>query len=428
MGGTSVMGALKHAYNVFRNREPTESSKSWFHGGGSSRPIHDYYTSYLSESSVVTSIYNRMAIDISSIDLKHVRLDENDRYVDTIDSGLHKLFNLEANIDQTGRAFVRDIVISMFQEGDVAIVPITTKLRPKDGGSIDILEARVGRITQYYPRHVTVDVYNEETGEHEEITLPKRRVAIISNPMFEVMNLPNSTLQRLIRKIDLLDAIDEQSGSGKLDIIIQLPYQLKGEKKKDLAAERLKEIEMQLSGSKYGVAYIDGLEKVTQLNRPAENNLLEQIKYLTDMLYVELGLTKNVIDGTADETEMLNYYNRTVEPCLDAICGEVRRKWLTQTSRTQRQSFIYLRDPFKLVPIGEIAEIADTFTRNEVFSSNDVRGIVGWRPSKDPNAEELRNKNINQKEDASQEVPVVKKTAKEKRLERAKLKEVTKGA
>jgi len=347
------------------------------------------------ERSVIISVYNRIAIDVSAVNIQHVRLDENGRFVETITSGLNDVLTSEANIDQSNRAFIQDIVMSMFDEGVVAVVPVDTTIDPKISGSFDIQTMRTARIISWFPKHVRVRLYNENKGIQEELTLPKSQVAIIENPLYSVMNEPNSTLKRLLKKLSILDAIDEQSGSGKLDLIIQLPYVIKTPARREQAEIRRKDIEIQLSGSKYGIAYTDGTERVTQLNRPAENNLMQQIEYLTKMLYSQLGLTESVFDGTADEKTMLNYNNRTVVPILSAIISEFKRKFLTKTARTQRQSIEYFRDAFSLVPVTELANIADKFTRNEILSSNEVRAVIGYKPSKDPAADELRNKNLN---------------------------------
>jgi hypothetical protein len=333
---------------------------------------------------------------VSSIAIKHVRLDDNGRYIEEINSGLQNCLNLEANIDQTGRAFLQDVVMSMLDEGCVAIVPVDTTVNPAVSGSYEINTMRTGKILEWYPAHVRVRVYNDKKGIHEELTLPKSTIAIIENPLYAVINEPNSTMQRLIRKLNLLDVVDEQTSAGKLDLIIQLPYVIKSEARRKQAEERRKDIEMQLAGSKYGIAYTDGTERITQLNRPAENNLMKQVEYLTNMLYSQLGLTQSILEGSADEKTMLNYYNRTVEPIVSAIVDEIKRKFLTKTARAQKQSIMFFRDPFKLVPVENIAEIADKFTRNEIMTSNEIRQIVGMMPSKDPGADELRNKNLNQ--------------------------------
>lgn len=385
---------LKHAWNAFFNRDPT-FDYSFGNASYGYRPDRVRFTRG-NERSIVTSVYNRIAMDVAAISIQHVRLDENGRYVSSIDSGLNNCLTLEANIDQTGRAFIQDVVMSMFDEGCVAIVPVDTTDDPVITGSYDINTLRTGKVLEWYPRHVKVRVYNDRSGQKEDITLPKDTVAIIENPLYAVVNEPNSTMQRLIRKLNLLDAIDEQSGSGKLDMIIQLPYIIKSETRKREAEERRQKIEDQLSGSKYGIAYIDGTEKVTQLNRPIENNLMKQIEFLTSMLYSQLGITQTVMDGTADEKTMLNYNNRTIEPIVSAIVEAMRRTFLTKTARSQRQSIMFFRDPFKLVPVADLAEIADKFTRNEIMSSNEIRQIIGMKPSDDPRADELRNSNISQ--------------------------------
>ena len=384
---------IKHAWNAFMNKDPTYRRYGNIGTAYSTRPDR-VRLSRGNERSTVNSIYNRIALDAASINIVHSRLDENDRYVSDIDSGLHNCLTLSANIDQTGRSFIQDVVISMLDEGCVAIVPVDTTDDPEITDSYDIRTMRTGQILDWYPAHVRVRVYNERTGQREDLTLPKREVAIIENPFYSVMNEPNSTMQRLIRKLNLLDAIDDQSGSGKLDLIIQLPYVIKSEARRKQAEERRKDIEMQLSGSKYGIAYTDGTEHITQLNRPAENNLLKQIEYLTSMLFSQLGITQSILDGTADEKTMTNYYSRTIEPIVSAIVDEMKRKFLTKTARSQKQSISFFRDPFKLVPVTEIASIADTFTRNEILSSNDIRQVIGRKPSKDPTADELRNKNL----------------------------------
>jgi hypothetical protein len=351
---------------------------------------------YNSEGSMITSIYNRIGIDVAAVGIQHVRTDENGKYLDVIDSGLNNCLTTEANIDQSGRAFIQDVVMSLCDEGSVAIVPVDTTLNPAVTGSYDILTMRVAKILQWYPEHVQVDLYNQATGKYEAITLPKTMVAILENPLYSVMNEPNSTLRRLIEKINLLDVIDKQSGSGKLDLLIQLPYVLKTEKRIQQAENRREMIEEQLRGSQYGIAYVDATEKITQLNRPAENNLMAQIEYLTSMLWSQLGLTKEVFDGTADETAMINYWSRTIEPFLSAITDAMSRTFLTKTARTQGQKIMAVRDPFRLVPASLLAEMADKFTRNEIVSSNEFRQVLGMKPSKDPRADELRNKNLNE--------------------------------
>lgn len=388
------LNRIQHAWNAFLGRDPTQSY--WNYGTGSSyRPDRPRF-SRGNEKSIVTAVYNRIALDVATIDIKHIRVDKDGRYEETIDSTLNNCLTVEANIDQTGRNFVQDIVMSMLDEGCVAIVPIDTDVDPCSTESYRILTMRTGKIIEWFPEHVRLSVYNEKVGRRQEIIMPKYMVSIVENPLFSVMNEPNSTLQRLIRKLNLLDYIDEQSGSGKLDLIIQLPYIIKTPARKKQAEERRAEIEKQLSGSKYGIAYTDGTERITQLNRPVENNLLKQIEYLTSMLYSQLGLTQSILDGSADEQAMLNYHNRTIEPILLAITDEMKRKFLSKTARTQGQSIEFFRDPFRLVPVNDIAEIADKFTRNEIMSSNEIRRIIGMSPSKEPAADELRNKNLNQ--------------------------------
>lgn len=384
---------LYHAWNAFLNKDPT----SYYQNLGisySNRPDRPRL-SQGNERSIVTSIFNRIALDVASLTIQHVRLDGEGRFLEVIDSGLNECLTVEANIDQSAQAFMQDVVLSMFDEGCVAIVPIDTTIDPNISGSYDINSMRVAKILEWYPRHVRVRVYNDRTGYKEDKVVPKNMVAIIENPLYAIVNERNSTMQRLIRKLNLLDVIDEQSGSGKLDLIIQLPYTIKTEARRQQAESRRKDIEQQLAGSKYGIAYTDGTEHITQLNRAVENNLMSQIEYLTSMVYAQLGITTGVLDGTANETTMLNYYNRTVEPIVSAIVGEMIRTFLTKTARSQRQSIAYFRDPFKLVPISEIAEVADKFTRNEIATSNEIRQEIGWKPSKDPVADELRNKNLN---------------------------------
>lgn len=385
---------LKHAWDVFRSREPTryysDTGPSYYY-----RPDRVRFTKG-NERSIVTSVYNRIALDVSSISIKHCKLDENGRYMSDINSGLNECLNIQANIDQTGRAFIQDVVMSMLDEGCVALVPVDTTFDPELTGSYDIQSMRTGKIIEWYPEHVKVQVYNEKTGKKEDVTVPKSIVAIIENPLYAVINEPNSTMQRLVRKLSLLDVTDEQTASGKLDLIIQLPYVIKTEARRQQADQRRKDIEMQLSGSKYGIAYTDGTERITQLNRSVENNLMKQVEYLTNMLYSQLGITQTILDGTADEQTMLNYYSRTIEPIISAITDEMKRKFLTKTARTQMQSITFFRDPFKLVPVNNIAEIADKFTRNEIMTSNEIRQIVGLKPSKDPKADKLINSNISQ--------------------------------
>ena len=393
----SFTSRLKHAWNAFFNKDPTD----YYKNVGTSytyRPDRPRLTRG-NERSIVTSVYNRLALDTSSVSIQHVRLDENNRFLSVIDSGLNNCLTVEANLDQTGRAFIQDIVMSMLDEGSVAIVPVDTTFNPEITGSYDILSMRTGQILEWYPSHVKVRVYNEKTGRKEDIVVPKNTVGIVENPLYAVINEPNSTMQRLIRKLNLLDVVDEQSSSGKLDLIIQLPYVIKTEARRQQAENRRKDIENQLAGSKYGIAYTDGTERITQLNRSVENNLMKQIEYLTSMLYSQLGITQSILDGTADDKTMLNYYNQTIEPILSAIVDEMKRKFLTKTARSQLQSISFFRDPFKLVPVNEISEIADKFTRNEIMTSNEIRQIIGMKPSDDPKADELRNKNLNQPKD-----------------------------
>lgn len=390
-----IRDRLQHAWNAFVYNDNSYTNPQNLGGFSTYKPDRVHFSRGV-EKSIVTSVYNRLALDVSSIAIKHVRLDDNGRYVEEINSGLQNCLNVEANIDQTGRAFLQDVVMSMLDEGCVAIVPVDTTVNPAVSGSYEINTMRTGKILEWYPAHVRVRVYNDKKGIHEELTLPKSTVAIIENPLYAVINEPNSTMQRLIRKLNLLDVVDEQTSAGKLDLIIQLPYVIKSEARRKQAEERRKDIEMQLAGSKYGIAYTDGTERITQLNRPAENNLMKQVEYLTNMLYSQLGLTQSILEGSADEKTMLNYYNRTIEPIIAAIVDEIKRKFLTKTARAQKQSVMFFRDPFKLVPVENMAEIADKFTRNEIMTSNEIRQIVGMMPSKDPGADELRNKNLNQ--------------------------------
>ena len=386
---------IKHGWNAFLNRDPTYNYRDL---GGPSygyRPDRMRFTRG-NERSIVTSVYNRIALDAASIDIMHVQLDKDDRFESVRNSALNECLTRNANIDQTGRAFIQDVVMSMLDEGCVAIVPVDTTFNPDVTNSYDINTMRTAKIVEWYPAHVKVNLYNDRTGRKEDLILPKKTVAIIENPLYAVINEPNSTMQRLIRKLNLLDVIDEQSGSGKLDLIIQLPYVIKTDARRQQAEQRRKDIEMQLSGSKYGIAYTDGTERITQLNRSVDNNLMKQIEYLTSMLYSQLGITQAILDGSADDKTMLNYYNRTIEPIVSAIVDEIQRKFLTKTAITQKQAIAYFRDPFRLVPVNEIAEIADKFTRNEIMTSNEIRQIVGMKPSKDPNADELRNKNLSQ--------------------------------
>lgn len=394
---------LQHGWNAFvKNRDPTDYKES-LGEGYYYRPDRPRFTKR-NERTIITSVYNRIALDVAAINIKHCRLDENDRFSSVIDSSLNSCLNIEANLDQTGRAFIQDIVMSMLDEGCVAIVPTDTSINPKNTSSFDILSMRTGKIVEWYPSSVKVRVYNENTGQKEDILLPKRTVAIIENPLFAVINEPNSTMQRLIRKLSILDAIDEESGSGKLDLIIQLPYVIKTEARRNQAEDRRKEIERQLSGSKYGIAYTDGTERITQLNRSVENNLMKQIEYLTSMLYSQLGITQTILDGTADDKTMLNYYSRTIEPIISAIVDEMKRKFLSKTARSQKQTILFFRDPFKLVPVNDIAEIADKFTRNEIMTSNEIRQIVGMKPSDDPKADQLVNSNLRQPDEKGKPV------------------------
>lgn len=390
-----LVNRIQKGWNAFMSRDPTFNNNI----GPSSyvRPDRPRF-SRGNERSIVTSIYNKLALDVSSIEIKHSRLDENGRFIEEIKSGLNECLTVEANIDQTSASFLHDIVISMIDEGKVAVVPVDTTRDPNDTSSYDINTMRTGKIIDWYPRHVKVRLYNDRTGRHEDVTLAKSFVAIMENPYYAVMNEPNSTLQRLIRKLNILDAIDEQSGSGKLDLIVQLPYVVKGEMRKRQAEERYQKVEDQLSNSKYGIAYIDSAEKVTQLNRPVENNLMKQIEYLTSMLYGQLGMNQTILDGTADEKTKLNYDNGPIERFISTIVDEFNRKFLTKTARSQGQAILYFRDPFKLVPVSQIAEIADKMTRNEIMTSNEIRQILGMKPSKDPSADELRNKNLNQQD------------------------------
>lgn len=402
----NIGARLKHAWNAFTNRDPTYYQRS-LGAGYSVRPDRPRL-SRGNEKSIATSIFNRIALDVSAVTIKHCRIDSNGRYIEDIDSDLNNCLNLEANIDQTSRAFIQDIVMSLLDEGCVAVVPIDTSIDPGITDSYKIQTMRTGKIIEWYPSHVKIRLYNDRKGEKEDIILPKKQVAIIENPLYAVINEHNSTMQRLIRKLSLLDATDEQTASGKLDLIIQLPYVVKTPARREQANLRRKDIEEQLAGSKYGIAYTDGTEKITQLNRSLENNLLKQIEYLTEMVYSQLGITQEVLNGTADEKTMLNYNNRTVEPFVASIVDEMRRKFLTKTARSQGQTITYFRDPFRLVPINDIAEIADKFTRNEIMTSNEIRQIVGMKPADDPKADELVNSNITQPEQEQYpNVPIV---------------------
>lgn len=388
----SITSRFRKAWNVFFNKDPTPYR--YADGPGYSYPPSHLRLGYVGDKSLATAIYNRIALDAASIDVKHIRTDDDGRFIEVIDDKLNGCLTQSANIDQTGRAFIQDAVQSMLDEGCIAIVPVETTSDPRFSESWDVLNLRVGKIVQWYPSSVQISLYNERTGKREDVTLPKHQVAIVENPLYSVMNEPNSTLQRLIRKLNLLDAVDEQSSSGKLDLIIQLPYVIKTDARKQQAEARRKDIEDQLSGSKYGIAYTDGTERITQLNRSVENNLLNQVQYLTSMLYSQLGITQAIMDGTADEKTMLNYYTRTIEPILAAITDEMSRKFLSRTARKQRQAISFFRDPFVLMPISQVAEAADRMTRNEIMSSNEFRQIIGLKPSDDPNADMLRNKNL----------------------------------
>lgn len=396
-----LLTRLQHGFNAFLNRDPTRYTYSDIGPGYSSRPDRIRF-SRGNERSIVTAIYNRIALDAASMALRHCRVDENGQVTEIINSGLHNCLNTEANIDQTGRSFMHDVVMSMLDEGCVSAVPIDTTTKLTDGAAFDILSMRTGKVTGWHPAHVELRVYNDRKGEKSDLILPKANVAIVENPFYAVMNEPNSTAQRLIRKLNLLDAIDEKSGSDKLDLIIQLPYVVKTDARRAEADKRRKDIEMQLSSSNLGIAYIDGTEKVTQLNRSVENNLLKQIEYLTNLLMSQLNITQSIMDGTADEQTMLNYYTRTIEPIVSAIVDEMNRKFLSKTARTQGQAIKFFRDPFKLVPVNNIADIADKFTRNEILTANEVRQIIGLMPSKDPKADKLINSTIRQPEESDE--------------------------
>jgi hypothetical protein len=392
--GMQITTRLKNAWNAFTNRDPT----NYYRDIG---PSYSYRPDRFrmgrgNERSIVTAVYNRIALDVAAIDIKHVQLDENERFLNVINSGLNNCLTLEANIDQTSRAFKQDAVLSMLDEGVVALVPVDTDIDPDKTTGFDILTMRTGQIIDWYPQHVKVNLYNESTGLKQDVTVPKRSTAIVENPLYSVMNEHNSVAQRLVRKLNLLDAVDEQSSAGKLDLIIQLPYVIKSEARRKQAEDRRKDIEQQLAGSKYGIAYTDGTERITQLNRSVENNLMKQIEYLTSMLYSQLGISQAILDGTADEKTMLNYQNQTIEPIISAIVDEMKRKFLTKTARTQRKTILFFKDPFKLVPVSSIAEIADKFTRNEIMTSNEIRQVIGMKPADDPKADQLINSNINQ--------------------------------
>lgn len=386
---------IRRAWNVFKNRDPM-TDMSWRLGYGDSQRADRVILSSSNEKTIVNAIYNRIALDVASLKFRHVRLDENERFKEEMSTGLNEVLKTEANLDQSGRAFVHDMVLSMIDEGVVAAVPVETTDDPEVSSSYDILQMRVGPIVEWYPQHVKVRLYNSVTGQRQEFTFRKRDVAILENPFYAVMNAPNSTLQRLIRKLRLLDVIDEQAGSGKLDLIIQLPYTIRSEARQQQAEIRRKSVEDQLAGNKLGIAYIDSTEKVIQLNRSVENNLLKQVEYLTSMLYSQLGFSQSILDGTADEQTMLNYQNKTVEPLASTITDEFKRKFLTKTARTQGQSVMFFTEPFRITPVSQIAEIADKFTRNEILTSNEIRQIIGIKPSDDPKADELRNSNLNQ--------------------------------
>ena len=408
----AIGSRLKHAWNAFvNNRDPTVYYRDTG-PGYSYRPDRPRLTRG-NERSIVTSVYNRIALDVASINIQHCKLDDDGRYLRTIDSSLNRCLNLTANLDQTGRAFVQDTVMSMLDEGCVAIVPVDTTADPKLTESYDILSMRTGKILEWFPKDVRVRLYNEEKGQKEDIILPKRTIGIVENPLYAVINEPNSTMQRLIRKLSLLDVTDEQTASGKLDIIIQLPFVVKSEARRQQAEQRRKEIEMQLAGNKYGIAYTDGTEKITQLNRSVENNLMKQVEYLTNLLLSQLGITQAILDGTADDKTMLNYYSRTIEPIVAAIVDEMERKFLSKTARSQKQSIMFFRDPFKLVPVNDIAEIADKFTRNEIMTSNEIRQIVGLKPSDDPKADKLVNSNLNQPEETGNPADQLSETLEE---------------
>lgn len=386
---------IRRAWNVFKNRDPM-TDMSWRLGYGDSQRADRVILSSNNEKTIVNAIYNRIALDVASLKFRHVRLDENERFKEEMSTGLNEVLKTEANLDQSGRAFVHDMVLSMIDEGVVAAVPVETTDDPEVSSSYDILQMRVGPIVEWYPQHVKVRLYNSVTGRRQEFTFRKKDVAILENPFYAVMNAPNSTLQRLIRKLRLLDVIDEQAGSGKLDLIIQLPYTIRSEARQQQAEVRRKSVEDQLAGNKLGIAYIDSTEKVIQLNRSVENNLLKQVEYLTSMLYSQLGFSQSILDGTADEQTMLNYQNKTVEPLASTITDEFKRKFLTKTARTQGQSVMFFTEPFRITPVSQIAEIADKFTRNEILTSNEIRQIIGIKPSDDPKADELHNSNLNQ--------------------------------
>lgn len=392
-----ILDRLRHAWNVFRNKDPTAVYMNL--GSPTGYRPDRVRLGRGSERSIVTAVYNRIATDVAAVNIRHVKLDKNGRFLEEIDSGLNNCLSLDANIDQTGRMLVQDIVLSMFDEGVVCVVPVDTDDDLEQHESVDILTLRTGRILDWYPQHVRVELYNEQTGRREEVILPKSAVSIIENPLYAVMNEPNSTVQRLNRKLSLLDVVDEKINSGKLDLIIQLPYVIKTEARKKQAEARRRDIETQLAEGKYGIAYTDGTERITQLNRPVENNLMKQIEYLTNMLYSQIGITQSILDGTADEKTMLNYNNGLIEKILSAIVGEMQRKFLSRTARTRGHAVTFFRDPFKLIPVSDLAEIADKFTRNEIMSANEIRQIIGMKPSSDPRADELRNRNLSEPTD-----------------------------
>ena len=409
----SLFERIRSGWNAFINNKDQTYYSSDYGSGSSYRPDRSRYYGG-TDRSMVTALYNRIAIDVASITFQHVRVDKSGMFTELIESDLNRCLNWEANVDQSGRELLQDIAHSMCDEGCVAVVPVDTDIDPLDTNGYKILSLRVGKITEWFPQHVRVSLYDERTGKRDEITLPKSMVAIIENPLYATMNGPNSNLQRIIRKLNLLDAIDEQSGSGKLDLIIQLPYTVRSEARQNQANKRRKAIEMQLTESKYGIAYIDSTEKITQLNRSLENNLLKQIEYLMNMLYGQMGISEAVFNGTAEEQEMLTYHSRTIEPFCGAIANGMKRKWISKTARTQGQTIMYFRDPFKLVPTSQIADMSDKFTRNEIMSTNEVRAVLGMKPAKDPRADELRNKNINQEADAPEPVSVAESDAEER--------------
>lgn len=395
MAKSSILTRIKDAWNVFSGRESVRRYPS-YHGMSSAFRPDRVRLSRGNERSIITSVFNRISMDAAAIEIRHVKVDDEGRYTDDIDSGLNNCLTIEANIDQSGRAFRQDVYLSLLDEGCIAIVPVDTSTNPDVTSSVDILTMRTGKIIEWKPEHVIVEVYNDRKGQKEQVEVPKTTVAIVENPLYAVVNEPNSVLQRLIRKLNILDAIDEQSGSGKLDLIIQLPYTIRSEARRQQAEQRRQDIESQLSGSKYGIAYTDGTERITQLNRAVENNLMKQIEYLTSMLYSQLGINQEILDGSAKEETMLNYQNRTIEPIVSAVVDEMKRKFLTKTARSQKQSIMSFRDPLKLVPVSQLAELSDKLTRNEIVSSNEIRQAIGMKPSKDPAADELRNKNLNQ--------------------------------